>query len=117
MKWIPYGRKNYVAARLRVLNGELARIEREIFNLDRFIAHPRRGKPRTTIATTRLLESAPLPDSKKRFISYLSAGSFQTIALRKHEQRSAKIRTVILVIAVITLVFLLLYGLLGSLFG
>ena len=116
MKRISYGRRNFVASRLKALDGKLVKIDREIKSLDRFIANPRRKKKRNAVTTTRLLEAAPLPDSKKRFISYLSAGSFQTIGLRKHEQRSAKIKAAVLILAVITLVFLLVYGFLRSLF-
>ncbi|MEJ2744282.1 MAG: hypothetical protein P8123_01125 [bacterium] len=64
----------------------------------------------------KLLGPTVMPESKKRFVSYLSTGSFQTIGLRKHEQRAARIKTALIMIGVILVVFFLAYAFISPLF-
>jgi len=57
-----------------------------------------------------------MPESKKRFVSYLSTGSFQTIGLRKHEQKAAKVKGLLAMIAIMIAVFFILYTFIFPLF-
>ena len=109
MKWLIPFKKDFTSSRVKAINGRLAKINREIKSLNRFVSQPRSRGKREALTLARGIGSTVLPDSQKRFVSYLSTGSFQTISLRKHEQRSAKIKAVIATIAIIVFVFLLMY--------
>ncbi len=116
MKLIFWERKNFISSQLKTIDGRLAKLDREIENLSKFVEKPRPKRQREATPIVRRLNSNSLPDSEKRFVSYLSAGSFQTIGLRKHERRSAKIKMAILVVAVVTVVAILIYSFFKSLF-
>ena len=116
MEW-PFGsRRRIVSHHIRNVNGRLSEIHREIRRLDRFIARPKPEKNRDKVTVARLLGPTVMPDSKKRFVSYLSTGSFQTIGLRKHEQRAARIKTGIVMVVIILAAFFLAYTFVVPLF-
>jgi hypothetical protein len=116
MKW-PFGSRCRIVSRhLKELDGRLSEVNREIRRLDRFIAKPKPEKRHDEGTVARFLGPTVMPDSKKRFVSYLSTGSFQTIGLRKHEQRAARIKTGIVMVVIILVVFFLVYTLLLPLF-
>ena len=100
--------KDRISERIREIDGRLSRIRREMRELNRVLRHPSRQKRPLESVGQRLVPPV-MPESKKRFVSYLSAGSFQTISLRRHEQRSARVRAFLAVAAVIVFVFLLVY--------
>ena len=116
MKW-PFGsRRRIVSHHIREVDGRLSEINREIRRLDRFIARPKPEKNRDKVTVARLLGPTVMPDSKKRFVSYLSTGSFQTIGLRKHEQRAARIKAGIVMVVIILAAFFLAYTFVVPLF-
>lgn len=116
MKW-PFGsRRGIVSHHLEEVNGRLSALNREIRRLDRFIARPTPEKKRDEVSVARILGPSILPDSKKRFVSYLSAGSFQTMGLRKHERRAARTKTAIVMVVVILVAFSLVYTFVVPLF-
>lgn len=109
MKWPFSSRSRIVSRHLREVEGHLSEVNREIRRLDRFIANPKPDRKRDETTVARLLGPTLVPDSKKHFVSYLSAGSFQTIGLRKHEQRAAKVKAVIVMVLLILAGFFLIY--------
>ncbi len=116
MKW-PFGsRRRIVSHHIGEVDGRLSEISREIRRLDRFIAMPKPEKNRDKVTVARLLGPTVMPDSKKRFVSYLSTGSFQTIGLRKHEQRAARIKAGIVMVVIILAAFFLTYTFVVPLF-
>lgn len=116
MQWpFPFHRR-VSSRKLREVDRRLSEVTREIRRLDRFIANPKPDRRRKEVAVGRFFGPAVIPDSKRRFVSYLSAGSFGTIGLRKHEQRAAKIKTGIAMVVIILGAFLLVYAFLIPLF-
>ena len=73
-------------------------------------------RKRDDVTVARLLGPSLMTDSKKRFVSYLSTGSFQTIGLRKHEQRAARVKAGIVMVVVVLGAFFLVYTFLLPLF-
>jgi hypothetical protein len=116
MKWPFASRRRIVSQHIREVDGRLSEINREIRRLDRFIARPKPEKKRDEVTVARLLGPTVMPDSKKRFVSYLSTGSFQTIGLRKHEQRAARIKAGIVMVVIILAAFFLVYTFVVPLF-
>jgi hypothetical protein len=116
MKLFSPKREDFVSSHIKSIKGRLAKIDRDITNLDRFIANPLPKKKREEAPLGKLLGPTVIPESKKRFVSYLSTGSFQTIGLRKHEQRAARIKTALIMTGVILAVFLLAYAFISPLF-
>lgn len=108
-------RNSFISVHLRSINARLAEIERQIRRLDSFVANPRPRKHRDDVTVTRLLGSTILPESKKRFVSYLSTGSFQTIGLRRHEQKAAKIKAALIILLIILAAFFVIYTFLSPL--
>ncbi|MCX6357571.1 MAG: hypothetical protein NT045_06835 [Candidatus Aureabacteria bacterium] len=109
MNWTPWRRREFIAVHIKAIDARISTLQGEIKRLDRFIEHPRPTRRREEVTIARLLGPTVLPESKKRFVSYLSTGSFQTIGLRRHEQRAAKIKAAIIVLLVIGVAFFLLY--------
>jgi hypothetical protein len=116
MHWPHPFRRRSVSRELRGLDRRIAEISREIRRLDRFVANPKPERKRKEAASPRFLGPAVIPDSKRRFVSYLSAGSFGTIGLRKHEQRAARIKAAIAMAVIILGTFILVYAFLIPLF-
>ncbi|MDD5557311.1 MAG: hypothetical protein PHN82_08690 [bacterium] len=116
MKW-PFGRRRgYIGGRIASIDERLGRIEAEIRRVERFLAHPRPDRRREEVTRTRLLGPTVLPESKKRFVSYLSTGSFQTIGLRKHEMRAARVKAVLMMASILLVAAILLYAFIIPLF-
>lgn len=109
MKWFRFHREDYISSRIRAIDSRLSVIDREIRSLGRLLSGSRPRKKKPVGMVTRHIASPVLPDSKKRFVSYLSTGSFQTIGLRRHEQKSAKLKTIIAGLAVVIFVFYVIY--------
>jgi hypothetical protein len=116
MKWPFSSRGRVVSRHLREVEGRLSAVNREIRRLDRFIARPKPERKRDDVTVARLLGPSLMTDSKKRFVSYLSTGSFQTIGLRKHEQRAARVKAGIVMVVVVLGAFFLVYTFLLPLF-
>jgi hypothetical protein len=116
MKWLLHGRRGFISSHLRSLDGRLEEIQNEVKRLEAFVRNPRPPRQREEVTKARLLGPTILPDSKKRFVSYLSAGSFQTIGLRKHEQKAAKIKGLLIMVAIVLVVFFLVYTFILPLF-
>ncbi|MCX6353741.1 MAG: hypothetical protein NTZ78_02410 [Candidatus Aureabacteria bacterium] len=109
MKLFITRRKGFVPAHIVYIKRRMTEIDRQIRKLEKFVANPRLRKKKDEVTIARLLGPTILPESKKRFVSYLSTGSFQTIALRRHEQRAAKIKGGLLILLVILAAFFLIY--------
>ena len=116
MRWPHLFRRRPASRELRELDHRIAEISREIRRLDRFILNPKPMRKLKETAGPRFLGPAVVPDSKRRFVSYLSAGSFGTIGLRKHEQRAAKVKAAIAMAVIILGTFILAYAFLIPLF-
>jgi len=109
MKLFIAHRRGFIPDHIVCINRRMTEIDRQIKKLERFVANPRPRKKKDDVTIARLLGPTILPESKKRFVSYLSTGSFQTIALRRHEQRAAKIKGGLLIVLVILAAFFLIY--------
>ena len=116
MRWPHLFRRRPASRELRELDHRIAEISREIRRLDRFILNPKPRRKLKETAGPRFLGPAVIPDSKRRFVSYLSAGSFGTIGLRKHEQRAARVKAGIVMVVVVLGAFFLVYTFLLPLF-
>jgi hypothetical protein len=109
-------RREFISSHIKLIRNQLAGIDREIRNLNRFIENPLPRRRREEAPLGKLLGPTILPESKKRFVSYLSTGSFQTIGLRKHEQRAARIKTALIMTGIILVLFFLVYAFVSPLF-
>jgi hypothetical protein len=116
MKLFFAGRREFISSHIKLIRNRLAGIDREIRNLNKFIENPLPKRRREESPIGKLLGPTILPESKKRFVSYLSTGSFQTIGLRKHEQRAARIKAALIMTGIILVVFILVYAFLSPLF-
>lgn len=109
-------RGDFVSSHIKSIRSQLAKIDRDITDLDRFVANPLPRRRREEAPLGKLLGPTIMPESKKRFVSYLSTGSFQTIGLRKHEQRAARIKAALIMTGIILVVFFLVYAFITPLF-
>ncbi len=109
-------RRDFISSHIKLIRNQLTGIDREIRNLNKFVENPLPKRKREDVPLGKLLGPTILPESKKRFVSYLSTGSFQTIGLRKHEQRAARIKTALIVTGVILVLFILLYAFVSPFF-
>lgn len=116
MKLFSLKREDFVSSHIKSIKGRLAKIDRDITDLSRFIANPVPRRRREEVSLGKLLGPSILPESKKRFVSYLSTGSFQTIGLRKHEQRAARIKAALIMLGIILVAFFLVYAFITPLF-
>ena len=116
MKLFSLKREDFVSSHIKSIRSQLAKIDRDITELNRFIVNPIPRRRREEVSLGKMLGSTILPESKKRFVSYLSTGSFQTIGLRKHEQRAARIKAALIMLGVILVVFFLVYAFITPLF-
>lgn len=82
------------------MDKRIAALSSEIRSLETLLSNRKRKKE--TIRKHPLKKE--LTESERRLVSYLSTGSFQTIDLRRHERRAAKIKRAILAAIIVVLI-------------
>lgn len=96
-------RRDHYRKKVREIEKRIASLSSEIKGLEGFI----RSSSRKETPPPKHSLRKEIPESKRRLVSYLSTGSFQTMDLRRHEKRAAKIRRVVIIAVIIMLILLI----------
>ena len=95
-------KRDHYRKKIREVDKRIASLADEIRRLETLLSE--RTRKKEPILKHSLKKE--LPESERRLVSYLSTGSFQTIDLRRHERRAAKIKRAVFaaIIAVLILI-------------
>lgn len=111
-----FRQRDFISSRIKRIESEIGRIDKRIRTLNRVKPRTRKDKVDELNMSARLYPTTPLPEAQKRFVSYLSTGSFQTIGLRQHEQRNAKVKMILTALGAVVGAFIIIYIFFRSLF-